>query len=111
MTRYKSNTVKLLRKVDIDLEEYSAEVCKEELEDVKDEYRALKNSLLQAATRGDISVRRTAHCLDIIARIRRIAEHAEEGAGYLAFLTETEEHLLNGLEEEERESDEDLLGH
>ena len=111
VTRYKSNTVKLLRKVNIDLEEYSAAVCKEELEDVKDEYRALKNSLLQAATRGDISVRRTAHCLDIIARIRRIAEQAEKGARYLAFLTETEEHLLNGLEEEERESDEDLLGH
>lgn len=110
VTRYKSNTVELLRKVDIDLEEYSAEVCEEKLEDVKDEYRALKNSLLQAATRGEISVRRTAHCLDIIARIRRIAEQAEKGARYLAVLTETEEHLLKGEEDEERESGEDLLG-
>jgi phosphate:Na+ symporter len=110
VTLFKSNTVTLLRKVDIDLEEYSAEACEENLEDVKDEYRTLKNSLLQAATRGEISVRRTAHCLDIIARIRRIAEQAEKGARYLAFLTETEEHLLNGQEDEERENDEDLLG-
>lgn len=108
--RYKSNIVRLLRKVDIDLGEYSAEICEEELEDVKDEYRALKNSLLQAATRGEISVRRTAHCLDIIARIRRIAEQAEKGARYLAVLTETEEQLLHGEEDEERESGEDLLG-
>jgi len=110
VTRYKSNTVKLLRKVDIDLEEYSAEFCKEKLEDVKDEYRTLKNSLLQAATRGEISVRRTAHCLDIIARIRRIAEQAEKGARYLAVLTETEAHLLNGQGDEERESEKDLSG-
>ncbi len=55
-------------------------------------------------------MRRSAHCLDIIARIRRIAEQAEKGARYLAVLTETEEHLLNGEEDEERESEKDLLG-
>jgi phosphate:Na+ symporter len=110
LTRYRSNTVKLLRKVDVELEDYSTEVCNDELEEVKDEYRTIKNNLLQAATRGEISVRRTAHCLDIIARIRRIAEQAEKGARYLAFLTETEEHLLNGEEDKERESDVDLSG-
>lgn len=110
LTRYKSNTVKLLRKVDVELAEYSSETCKEELEELKDEYRAIKNSLLQAATRGEISVRRTAHCLDIIARIRRIAEQSEKGARYLAYLTETEEHLLHDVEEEDRESEKDLPG-
>ena len=110
LTRYKSNTVKLLRNVDVELEDYSSKSCIGELEEVKDEYRAIKNSLLQAATRGEISVRRSAHCLDIIARIRRIAEQAEKGARYLAVLTETEEHLLNGEKDEERESEKDLLG-
>jgi phosphate:Na+ symporter len=106
---FKSNTVKLLRKVDSDLEEYSSEVCKLGLEEVKDEYRDLKNDLLQAATREDISVRRAAHCLDIIARIRRMAEQAEKGARYMAYLTEVEEHLMHD-EENEREAPADLLG-
>ncbi|MBC8317589.1 MAG: Na/Pi cotransporter family protein [Desulfobulbaceae bacterium] len=110
LTRYKSNAVKLLRKVNVELEEYSAEACKDELEDVKDEYRVIKNNLLQAATRGEISVRKTAHCLDIIARIRRIAEQAEKGARYLAYLTEMEENMLNDSDEEDRESEKDLQG-
>jgi phosphate:Na+ symporter len=106
---FKSNTVKLLRIVDSDLEDYSAEACKQELEKIKDEYRDLKNDLLQAATREDVSVRRAVHCLDIIARIRRMAEQAEKGARYLAYLTEVEEQLMHE-EENEREGATDLLG-
>jgi phosphate:Na+ symporter len=107
---FKSNTVKLLKKVDCDLEDYSAEVCKLELEVVKDEYRDLKNDLLQASTREDISVRRAVHCLDIIARIRRMAEQAEKGARYMAYLTEVEEQLMHEEENDDREPESDLLG-
>ena len=107
VARFKSNTVKLLKKVDIDLEEYSSSLCAEDLENIKNDYRSLKSGLLKAATREEISVSRMAHWLEIIARIRRIAEQSEKGARYLAALARVEKKIAEDEEskEEKRKGD------
>lgn len=90
MAHFKKDTVKILALSDNDREEYSHEECAEKLLLLKESYQQLKMLLLRAGTTGDISVSKMVNGMDLIARIRRIADQAEKGARYLADLSVVE---------------------
>jgi len=86
ISHLKRDTVKLLACADNDFEGYSSEDCANRLRRLQEGYLALKSMLLRAGTKGEISVSEMVHTLDLLARIRRIAEQAEKGARYLTDL-------------------------
>lgn len=93
MARFKGGAVRLLDYVDPENSEYSIATAKEEISHYQEDYRALKNQLLRSASQGELPVGQMVHSLDLIARIRRIAEQAEKGARYLAHLHSAEDAL------------------
>ena len=95
IVKFKKNTVQLLNFTDNDRPDYAMEKCRERLEDLKDEYRQLKAHFLKDATKGILTAGQLVRNLDLIARIRRVAEQAEKGARYLSDLDHVEEELAD----------------
>ncbi|MFC1524398.1 Na/Pi cotransporter family protein [Thermodesulfobacteriota bacterium] len=88
---FKSNVVQFLKKTDVGQSDFSRKECRNELENLKEVYRSLKARLLRAASKGELSVPQMAQSIEVIGRIRRIAEQSEKGARYLAGLKVTAE--------------------
>ncbi len=90
------DVVNLLKRFDVDLPGYSHKERKKELEELKEEYRALKARMLREASKGNLTVSQMVADLEAIARIRRIAEQAEKAARYLLTLRIEKEKEENG---------------
>ncbi len=75
--------------------EMDLEACRERLDETRDAYRQIKGALLRRASRGGIRVSVMVRLLDLIARLRRLAEQAVKAARYLNNLKKLED----GLEE------------
>ncbi len=79
------DTVFLLSNADISSDDYDTAACQTYAFELKHtKYNDLKLKLLLAASRGEARVRRTMHLMEILAKIRRLAEQAEKGARYIA---------------------------
>lgn len=98
IAQFKKNTVHLVG----DSLQCDETVCqvpdRNKLEELKEDYRAMKANFLRAASHGQITVGTLASYLDIISRIRRIAEQAEKAGRYLAGLTSKEIELAQSLD-------------
>ncbi len=81
---FKSDTVKILTLSDNCLDDFDSQVCREKVADLKVGFKGLKLKMLQTASRHNLPVSTTVHFLEVLARIRRVAEQAEKGARYLA---------------------------
>lgn len=81
---FKKNVVQFVMAADNDSEAYKVAACQERVEELKTEYRNLKLKLLRAGSQGEIQVGRMVHDLEMLARVRRVAEQFEKGVRYLA---------------------------
>ncbi|MDH4318959.1 MAG: Na/Pi symporter, partial [Desulfobulbaceae bacterium] len=95
---FKHTVVKYLVTADSDSEGYSVDGAKEQLQLLREDYRGLKSSFLKSASKGELSVGQMVRNLDLIARLRRIAEQAEKGARYLDSIHKVKSSLENGTD-------------
>lgn len=65
-------------------EDFDSDLCMRKIEDLKTAFKGLKLKMLQTASRDGLQVSATVHFLEVLARIRRVAEQAEKGARYLS---------------------------
>ena len=87
----------LLAHADPDLEDFSAQRCLADAEQVAIDYRALKEALLAHSAHVGVNVTQLAALLEQLRRVRRIAQQAAKAAQYLDLLlsaVERPEQLL-----------------
>ncbi|MBU0673450.1 MAG: Na/Pi symporter [Proteobacteria bacterium] len=91
---YKKNAVQLLKESIAGQEKSCPESCTKDLEELQDSYRSLKGKLLRLASNGDMPVSHMVRYLDLIARIRRIAERSVKAALYTRDLKNLEQTFI-----------------
>ncbi len=74
-------------------DEFDLNRCRLELEKTRDNYRRIKGDLLRRASRDEIRVSVMVRLLDLLARLRRLAEQAVKAATYLDRLKRLESNL------------------
>jgi phosphate:Na+ symporter len=94
----------LVERVGIDIEGYEAAVETVQVAELKERYKHLKASLLDAGARGVWPVHHLVATLDWLSNVRRLVEQIERGARYLASL----DPLLEDVADEEKEDAEAL---
>ena len=104
LNAFKHGVVKYLETADSDSDGYSVDGAKEQLQLLREDYRSLKSRFLKSASKGELSVGQMVRNLDLIARLRRIAEQAEKGARYLDSIHKVKSSLENGTADDEEDS-------
>ncbi|MDH3349332.1 MAG: hypothetical protein OEM02_14690, partial [Desulfobulbaceae bacterium] len=101
---FKRGVVKYLETADSDIDTYSLDGSREQLEQLQENYRALKSRFLKSASKGELSVGQMVRNLDLIARLRRIGEQAEKGARYLDSIHKAKSILEKDIETDMKSS-------
>ena len=95
LDRFRGQVVENIAMAMFNGREIDLDACREQLEKTRDAYRQIKGALLRRASKGAIRVSVMVRLLDLIARLRRLAEQAVKAAKYLNSLKKLED----GLEE------------
>jgi len=93
LDRFRQQVAENIAMTIFDDQEIDVEKCREHLEEVRDAYRRIKGDLLRRASRGEIRVSVMVRLLDLLARLRRLAEQAVKAARYLNNLKKLEDGL------------------